>query len=142
LFDGGYEEQTPQINRSKPGRLCPQYSSNADSDSCLRMRIVDTALDVPRGDLGYQSWHALLEIVALERVAPAEATLLDVDGLGVRIFLGAVKSDETRWQFPQWISSVRRSLSRDREKGKSVCDSVPLRLGTVPGRHGTENSRS
>jgi hypothetical protein len=26
---------------------------------------------------------------------------------------------------------VRRSLSRDREKGKSVCDFVPLRLGTV-----------
>jgi hypothetical protein len=53
------------------------------------------AFDISRGHLRNQPNHAVLEIVLFKRVATAEATPLDVDRVGVRVFLGAVPRDES-----------------------------------------------
>lgn len=53
-------------------------------------------LGVPRGHLGHQPQHGVLEVVLLERIAAAQTTLLDVDRVGVRVFLGTIPRDETR----------------------------------------------
>ena len=79
-----------------------------------------SALDAARGHLRHQSQDAVLEVVFLEAVATAQAALLDVDRLGVRIILGPLPSDETCWAGVAVNLQRPRGGATGRTEGRSV----------------------
>jgi hypothetical protein len=69
-------------------------------------------LDAARGHLCHEPQRRILEVVLLERIAPAQPTLLNIDRLGVRLFFSPVPRDEAR------LTIVAMNLQGPRTDGR------------------------
>jgi hypothetical protein len=85
------------------------------------------AFDVPR-DIQDQAQHRILEVVLLERVAAAEAELLDIKGLCLCFAFGPVPSEESSLAVAA-VDLKSQLAAGDRENSRPVCESGSFRRG-------------